>query len=61
MFFVIHTETLTGQQSGTVNLRLGMTTYEQGAMTQDKPAPSQSLIGGRASAASIATPTGGAQ
>ncbi len=36
LFFVINTETLNGQQSGTVNLRLGMTTYEQGAAAQDR-------------------------
>ena len=36
LFFVIHTETLTGQQSGTVNLRVGLTTYEQGAVAQDR-------------------------
>jgi len=35
LFFVISTETLTGQQSGTVNLRLGMKTYEQGGAAQD--------------------------
>ena len=34
LFFVIHTETLTGQQSGTVNLRMGMTTYERRAAAQ---------------------------
>jgi hypothetical protein len=35
LFFIINTETLSGQQSGTVNLRLGMKTYEQGAAAQD--------------------------
>jgi len=35
LFFVISTETLTGHQSGTVNLRLGMKTYEQGGAAQD--------------------------
>jgi hypothetical protein len=35
LFFIITTETLSGQQSGTVNLRLGMKTYEQGAAAQD--------------------------
>ena len=36
LFFVINTETLNGQQSGTVNLRMGLTTYEQGAAAQDR-------------------------
>ena len=36
LFFVINTVTLNGQQSGTVNLRLGMKTYEQGAAAQDQ-------------------------
>jgi len=35
LFFIITTETLSGQKSGTVNLRLGMKTYEQGAAAQD--------------------------
>jgi hypothetical protein len=35
LFFVINTLTLTGQQSGTVNLKVGMKTYEQGAAAQD--------------------------
>jgi hypothetical protein len=39
MFLVILGETLTGQQSGTVNLRLRLTTYERGAMTQELSAP----------------------
>ena len=37
LFFVINTLTLTGQQSGTVNLRVGMKTYEQGVVAQDRP------------------------
>jgi len=37
LFFVINTQTLTGQQSGTVNLRLGMKTYEQRDAAQDLP------------------------
>ena len=37
LFFVIDTQTLTGQQSGTVNLRVGMKTYEQGVVAQDRP------------------------
>jgi hypothetical protein len=36
LFFVINTLTLTGQQSGTVNLRVGMKTYEQGTLAQDQ-------------------------
>jgi hypothetical protein len=51
LFFVIDTETLTGQQSGTVNLRLGMTTYERGAAAQGL-ATSESKIARGADAAS---------
>jgi hypothetical protein len=51
LFFVIHTETLTGQQSGTVNLRLGMTTYERGAVAQGPTTP-ESKTAGSADAAS---------
>ena len=40
LFFVINTLTLTGQQSGTVNLRVGMKTYEQGASAQYRTSPS---------------------
>jgi hypothetical protein len=54
MFFVILGETLTGQQSGTVNLRLSLTTYERGGA----PAPAESAV---ASEASYATPAGGAR
>ena len=61
MFFVIQGETLTGQQSGTVNLRLRLTTYERQAITQELPTTAEPLPGGSASAAPIATPTGGAQ
>jgi type IV pilus assembly protein PilO len=46
LFFVIHTETLTGQQSGIVNLRLGMTTYEQGAAARDQTAAEGENTGG---------------
>ena len=38
MFFVIHGLTLTGQQSGTVNLRLRLTTYLRGVAGQALPA-----------------------
>ena len=38
-FFLINTVTLTGQQTGTVNLRLGVTTYlRKGGATQDQVA-----------------------
>ena len=46
LFFVIHRETLTGQQSGTVNLRLGLTTYERGAGAGARTA-AESEDGGR--------------
>ena len=46
LFFVIHTETLTGQQSGIVNLRLGMTTYEQGAAARNQTAAEGEKPGG---------------
>jgi type IV pilus assembly protein PilO len=35
MFFLIDTVTLTGQQSGTVNLRLHLKTYLRGRVAQD--------------------------
>jgi hypothetical protein len=35
MFFVINRVTLTGQQTGTVSLRMGLTTYLRNAGTQD--------------------------
>jgi type IV pilus assembly protein PilO len=38
MFFVIKGVTLTGQQTGTVNLRLRLTTYLRGDAMQDLPA-----------------------
>ena len=38
IFFVITRVTLTGQQSGTVNLRMGLTTYLRG-MRPEEPAP----------------------
>jgi Tfp pilus assembly protein PilO len=61
MFFVILGETLTGQQSGTVNLRLRLTTYERAAATEETPAEAVSPLGGNASTASIASASGGAQ
>jgi hypothetical protein len=51
LFFVIRTQTLTGQQSGIVNLRLGMTTYEQGAAAR-KHTVDEGKNTGRADAAS---------
>ena len=56
MFFVIYGVTLTGQQSGTVNLRLRLTTYLRGHAPEDLP-PAQEIE------TSDATPaaTGGAQ
>lgn len=39
MFFVITRVTLNGQQTGSVNLRLGLKTYERGAVPQDAAAP----------------------
>ncbi len=73
MFFVILGQTLTGQQSGTVNLRVRLTTYENGDVAQDTPtpAPAESLaatgkpagarspIGGNKTTASIPKPAGG--
>jgi len=46
LFFVINTQTLTGQQSGTVNLRVGMKTYEQGAAAQDRTPAEGPAAGG---------------
>lgn len=45
LFFVINTLTLTGQQTGVVNLRLGMKTYEQGAAAQDEASPQLASAG----------------
>lgn len=56
MFFVINGVTLTGQQSGTVNLRLRLTTYLRGVMPPDAELP-VSLSG---PAATILTPAGDA-
>jgi hypothetical protein len=52
MFFVITRVTLTGQQTGAVNLRLGLATYLRGVVLQDEPAEAP---------AASATPEGGAQ
>jgi hypothetical protein len=61
IFFVILGETLTGQQRGTVNLRLGMKTYERTAVSDETTAEAVSPLGGNASAAPIASASGGAQ
>jgi type IV pilus assembly protein PilO len=53
MFFVIMGETLTGQQSGTVNLKLGMKTYEQGSAAQHLSAVDSAAAG------ATDTPSGG--
>ncbi|HEX9201593.1 MAG TPA: hypothetical protein VF865_18695 [Acidobacteriaceae bacterium] len=56
MFYVIDAVTLTGQQSGTVNLRLRLRTYLRGGMPPDaEPAASNE------SAGSTAVPAGGSR
>jgi hypothetical protein len=45
MFFVILGETLSGQQSGTVTLRLRLATYEQGATAQDQASDEREAAG----------------
>jgi len=60
MFFLITSVTFTGQQTGAVNLRLRMTTYERFAGGQDMPAETETPGGGTgAGMASSAAPTGG--
>jgi hypothetical protein len=44
-FFVINTMTLTGQQTGTVSLRLGLTTYLRGGAMGAAPSPAGSATG----------------
>jgi type IV pilus assembly protein PilO len=56
MFFVIYGVTLTGQQSGTVNLRLRLATYLRGNVEQ--PATALAASG---SAVDTAAPAGGAR
>jgi hypothetical protein len=41
MFFLVTRVTLTGQQTGTVNLRLGLISYLRGSAAQDEPAGSE--------------------
>lgn len=49
MFFVIQGITLNGQQSGTVNLRLRMKTYERRITSEDTPATTQISVSGSSS------------
>lgn len=53
MFFVIKGVTLTGQQSGTVNLRLRLTTYLRGGVPQDETLPVPGSEAANAATASI--------
>jgi hypothetical protein len=57
MFFVINGVSLTGQQSGTVNLRLRLTTYLRGGMPADADVPVETSE----STATSAPPAGGAR
>lgn len=52
MFFVVNRVTLTGQQTGTVSLRMGLTTYLRNAGTQD-------LVSDETSGADASARTGG--
>jgi len=56
MFFLINGVILTGQQSGTVNLRLKLTTYLRGAGTPDA---NSALSGEGAASAKTTAPAGG--
>jgi type IV pilus assembly protein PilO len=58
MFFVITGLTLTGQQTGTVNLRLRLTTYVRGNATQSTGAGDGA---GKENALAAAAPDGGAR
>ncbi len=58
MFFLINGVTLSGQQSGTVNLRLKLTTYLRGAGTADA---NSALTGQGTPNAKTAAPAGGPQ
>jgi type IV pilus assembly protein PilO len=57
MFFVIDGVTLTGQESGTVNLRLRLTTYLRGRVLADTELPGS----GDAAVMPVAARTGGVQ
>ena len=57
MFFVINGVTLTGQQSGTVTLRLRLTTFLREGGSQEPP-PGAELVSAERSAT---TPSGGAR
>jgi hypothetical protein len=61
MFFVILGETLTGEQSGTVNLRVRLTTYERGVKPQDASLADASSAGESKPSSPIAATTGGAR
>jgi hypothetical protein len=57
MFFVINAVTLTGQQSGTVNLRLRMTTYLRGRVNELPGAAGSGAGASSATKAEVATAT----
>jgi hypothetical protein len=60
MFFVIDSVTLTGQQSGTVNLKLGLRTFLRGHVPQDDaPVTDDTTTSAAAPAAKPASTTGG--
>lgn len=62
MFFVIDGVTLTGQQTGLVNLRLGLTTYLRGgADAATVGGADAATVVGPGASAHTATPAGGAQ
>lgn len=56
MFFVINGVTLNGQQSGTVNLRIRMTTYLRGRVTADADQPAAATAESTNAAGQGATP-----
>jgi len=61
MFFVIRSQTLTGQQSGTVNLRVRLVTYER-AIARDDTAQGSPLASTQAAGSTTsATTNGGAR
>jgi hypothetical protein len=58
-FFVINGISLSGQQSGTVNLRLRLTTYLRGPVPEDEKTPGD-VVSDDASGASKSSPAGAA-
>jgi hypothetical protein len=56
MFFVITRVALSGQQTGAVNLRLGLKTYERGIVPQDAAAPGSASAAGTDLSASAGGP-----